>query len=219
MQYRVRPMLASDVGGILAVQTLAYPDFLLESAGFFLNRLALAPSHCWIAQAVSPAGDSLLGYLVSYPWDAGLPPALDVALAALPAGADHWFLHDCAVAPPAQGLGVGQALLRAAAASALEGGLCRASLVSLASAAGYWQRNGYAPVAQGLGVGQALLRAAAASALEGGLCRASLVSLASAAGYWQRNGYAPVAVAGAGLAEKLAGYGPQAVYMSRALPF
>lgn len=162
-------MLAGDVDGILAAQTLAYPDFLLESAAFFLNRLALAPAHCWVARA---EGGDLLGYLISYPWDAGLPPALDVALTVLPSKADHWFLHDCAVVPQAQGLGVGQALLRAAAAAA----------------------------------GQA------------GLRRASLVSLESATGYWRRHGYAPMDVAAAGLAEKLAGYGPQALYMSRALP-
>lgn len=169
MQYQVRPMRASDVDAILALQTLAYPGFLLESAGFFQNRLALAPSHCWVAQA---GRDGLLGYLISYPWDAGLPPALDIALPALPAGADHWFLHDCAVAPSAQGLGVGQALLRAAAASAHAGGLRRASLVSLESAVGYWQRHGYLPVSAD----------------------------------------------SAGLAEKLAGYGPRAQYMSRAFP-
>ena len=42
MHYQVRPMRPGDVDGILAVQALAYPGFLLESAGFFLNRLALA---------------------------------------------------------------------------------------------------------------------------------------------------------------------------------
>lgn len=139
-------MLARDVDGILAVQARAYPGFLLESADFFLNRLALAPAHCWVAQA---ATDDLLGYLVSYPWDAGLPPTLDAPLAALPEAADHWFLHDCAVAPTAQGLGVGQALLRTAAGHAARAGLRRASLVSLGSAVGYWIRHGYAPVAAG----------------------------------------------------------------------
>lgn len=177
MHFRIRPMLASDVDAILAAQAQAYPEFLLESAAFFRNRLALAPSYCWVAQAArarvdSPTGSGLLGYLVSYPWDAGLPPALDVALGALPAGADHWFLHDCAVVPPAQGLGVGQALLQTAAQGAMTQGLRRASLVSLASAVGYWERHGYAPVA----------------------------------------------IQGAELAEKLAGYGPQARYMSRAFP-
>lgn len=130
MQYQVRPMLHSDVDAILQAQALAYPRFLLEGAGFFLNRLALAPRYCW----------------VPYPWDAGLPPALDVPLTALPARADHWFLHDCAVVPAAQGMGVGQSLVGAAAASAMANGLTRASLVSLASATGYWTRHGYAPL-------------------------------------------------------------------------
>lgn len=174
MQYRVRPMLASDVDGILDAQTLAYPDFLLESAEFFLNRLALAPAYCWVARA--NADDTLLGYLISYPWDAGLPPALDVALAALPPQADHWFLHDCAVVPSAQGLRVGQTLLRTAAGGAMESGLRRASLVSLETAVGYWLRHGYQPVG---GDGEPLP---------------------------------------AELAEKLAEYGPQASYMSRAFP-
>lgn len=165
-------MLASDVDSILDAQTLAYPGFLLESAEFFLNRLSLAPGYCWVARA---AGDgALVGYLISYPWDAGLPPALNVALTALPPQADHWFLHDCAVVPSAQGLGVGQALLRTAAAQAMSSGMRRASLVSLESAAGYWLRHGYQPVC---GLGEA-----------------------------------------ARLAEKLAGYGPQASYMARAFP-
>ncbi|EHK65633.1 GNAT family N-acetyltransferase [Achromobacter arsenitoxydans] len=137
-------MLSGDVAAVLDAQAQAYPEFLLESAGFFLNRLALAQPYCWVAQPERGAG--LLGYLVSYPWDAGLPPALDVPLDALPPGADHWFLHDCAVIPSAQGLGVGGALVRAAAGRAMADGRQRASLVSLASAAGYWLRLGYAPV-------------------------------------------------------------------------
>ena len=65
---------------------------------------------------------------------------------------------------------------------------------------------------------EALVRAASACALDNGLGRASLVSLGSATGYWRRHGYSPMDPASAGLAEKLAGYGPQALYMSRALP-
>ncbi|MFY1848064.1 GNAT family N-acetyltransferase [Achromobacter dolens] len=141
-------MLAGDLDAILEVQAGAYPGFLLESADFFLNRLALAPAHCWVAQAATPR-DRLLGYLVSYPWDAGLPPTLDAPLTTLPEPADHWFLHDCAVAPSAQGLGVGRALLRTAAGHATQAGLRRASPVSLGSAVGYWLRHGYAPVAGG----------------------------------------------------------------------
>lgn len=146
MQYQIRPMLARDVDEILDAQAQAYPEFLLESASFFLNRLALAPGYCWVAQPAE--GNALWGYLISYPWDDGLPPALNVTLTALPATADHWFLHDCAVVPAAQGRGVGQALLHTAAAAAIDKGLRRASLVSLESAVGYWLRHGYGPAVQ-----------------------------------------------------------------------
>jgi hypothetical protein len=48
------------------------------------------------------------------------------------------------------------------------------------------------------------------------------VSLESAVSYWLRHGYHPVAEQGerlaAELADKLAGYGPQARYMARAIP-
>lgn len=101
-------MLICDMNHILEIQVRAYPGFLLESADFFLNRLALAPAHCWVAQADPPHGEEdLLGYLISYPWNAGPLPTLDTPLAE---SADHWFLHDCAVASADQGLGVGQAL-------------------------------------------------------------------------------------------------------------
>ena len=39
-------MKPSDVAGVLDVQAQAYTDILLEDAGFFLNRLALAPERC-----------------------------------------------------------------------------------------------------------------------------------------------------------------------------
>ena len=69
------------------------------------------------------------------------------------------------------------------------------------------------------GVGQALLRQAAGQAASQGLLRASLVSLQGAVSYWRRHGYAPVDADAAGLAEKLAGYGPNASYMARAFLF
>lgn len=140
--YRIRPMLPSDVAGVLDVQAQAYTDILLEDAGFFLNRLALAPDHCWVA-----VGDAarIGAYLIAYPWIDGLPPALNVALPSLPVECTHWFLHDCAVHPAAQGMGLGGQLLRAAAAQARALGYAHASLVSLESAVAYWVRQGYAP--------------------------------------------------------------------------
>lgn len=142
MHLTVRPLSLADIDGVLAIQARTYPGFLLESRGFYVNRLDLAPSHCWVASG----DDKLLGYLIAYPWTAELPPTLDVPLTELPKNADHWFLHDCAVTPQAQGLGIARQLLQAGINGAVNSALWRASLVSLPSATAFWQSQGYVPV-------------------------------------------------------------------------
>ena len=142
--YRVRPMHAGDIHAVLDVQTAVYPADLLEEAAFFSNRLTLAPQTCRVAER----DGALVGYLIAYPWNAGLPAALNQPLDGLPSPATTWFVHDCAVAPQAQGLGVAAALLEDSAAQARRAGLRRAALVSLASAVTYWQQRGYQPEAE-----------------------------------------------------------------------
>ncbi|SOE46640.1 GCN5-related N-acetyltransferase [plant metagenome] len=142
MSLVLRGMCAADIPDVLDVQAAAYPAILNEEAGFFLNRLALSPATCWVAR--DAASDAMQGYLVAYPWSGGLPPELGQALPSLPAGADHWFLHDCAVHPRAQGRGVGKALYEAGRRQAWEAGLRHGCLVALAEAVPYWLRLGYA---------------------------------------------------------------------------
>ncbi len=137
---QVRRMREQDVPGILPLQIAIYPGTLHERAEFFLNRQALSPQTCWVAQE----GDGgLLGYLIAYPWHDGLPPELDLTLPCLPEPATCWFLHDCAVHPRAQGGGIGRQLYDTAAVHAYEQGLRQARLVALAQAASYWRRLGY----------------------------------------------------------------------------
>lgn len=135
-------MTVSDLTAVLALQAQVYPADILEEEAFFLNRLALAASTC----RVTIRQERLLGYLIAYPWSADLPPALNQPLDRLPQGASSWFVHDCAVSPQAQGLGLAGLMLRDSALSAGQAGLTRASLVSLAPAVGYWEKQGYQPM-------------------------------------------------------------------------
>ncbi|GKX59592.1 GNAT family N-acetyltransferase [Leminorella grimontii] len=148
MLYRIRPMAEDDIKNVLRIQTAVYPPNILESAAFFENRLSLSADSCWVAANGSEPSGSLLGYLISYPWQRAFPPELDGTLDALPKFADSWFVHDCAIAPNAQRLGVGKALFNAARRSAKRQGLSHTSLVSLAQAKSYWQSQGYQPVAE-----------------------------------------------------------------------
>ncbi len=128
---------------VLQVQAQAYAGLpVLEPIEFFANRQRLAPEGC---QVVLDGGE-LAAYMISYPWDDGLPPALGGTLPALPLETAHWFIHDVAVRPSHHGKGLAGRLLRAAEASARRHGAHSLRLVSLAGANSYWQRQGFRPV-------------------------------------------------------------------------
>lgn len=134
-----RPMTRADLPHILRIQAALYPADILENEDFFLNRQKLAPATCVVALR----GAEVVAYLIAYPWTSAMPPALNQPLASLPADADTWFVHDCAVSQAAQGSGVAGLML---AASARAAGLAWGSLVSLAPAVAYWQKQGYTAV-------------------------------------------------------------------------
>jgi ribosomal protein S18 acetylase RimI-like enzyme len=142
MAITVRTMRDDDLPAILALQAQAYASaaFHPERAEVYVNRMALAPDYCLVA---ADGDGSLLGYLVSHPWDEGVPPALDTTLERLPAPASFWYLHDCAVHEKAHGRGVAGKLLAAGQTAARARGLAHGALVAVGDAAGYWRRHGY----------------------------------------------------------------------------
>ncbi|MDH5856753.1 GNAT family N-acetyltransferase [Lampropedia aestuarii] len=144
-QMHIHTLQTQDIDDVLKVQSSAYPTHLLEDADFFHNRLALSAATCWSARDAQTG--AMLGYLIAYPWDGSLPPSLNVPLQRIPAQATHWFLHDCAVTPAAQGRQIGQRLYQTGIAHARTLGLHSASLVALETAVGYWQRLGFEPPA------------------------------------------------------------------------
>lgn len=142
MAIAVRAMRSADLPAILALQAQAYASaaFHPERAEVYVNRMALARDYCLVA---ADADGSLLGYLLSHPWDEGIPPALDTTLDRLPQPATCWYLHDCAVHQRAHGRGVAGKLLAAGQAAARAHGLASGALVAVGDAAGYWRRHGY----------------------------------------------------------------------------
>lgn len=74
-----------------------------------------------------------------------------------------------------------------------------------------------APEARGSGAAGALVAAFMTALAASRLGRASLIAIQGSAGWWARHGFAPVAMTPA-LAERLAGYGPDACYMSLLRP-
>lgn len=73
-----------------------------------------------------------------------------------------------------------------------------------------------APAARGTGVTQALLERGAEEARRLGLERSELIAVAGAAPFWEKQGWQAARSITPALAAKVAGYGAQAVFMSRA---
>ena len=70
------------------------------------------------------------------------------------------------------------------------------------------------PQARGLRLGHALVRSAADAALKLGLVRGDLIAVQGAWSFWEKLGYTPAEDLSEELKAKVAGYGPDARYMT-----
>jgi GNAT superfamily N-acetyltransferase len=136
-----RPMREGDLAAVPAVAAVVHPDFP-EDVSVFAERLRLSPDGCFALEAATAAG-GLAGYMVSHPWHAGSPPALDTLLVALPEPPGTWYLHDLALLPAARGSGAGAAIVAALADQARRQGFSTLSLVAVGGSSGFWQRQGF----------------------------------------------------------------------------
>lgn len=147
--FSVRPMRPDDLPAVLAVQAITYASVMHESAATLASRLHLSPDTCQVAQV---SEGKVAGYLFTHAWTVGLPPALDMPLADLPAQPDCWYIHDLALHPSLHGQGAARALYEAARQAASAWMLPHSALVAVQDAAPFWQRFGYvaepAPSAQ-----------------------------------------------------------------------
>ena len=126
-----RPMRPGDLPGVMALAGVVHPG-LPEREDVFAERLQLYPDGCFVHD-----GTVIDGYLVSHPWRAADPPALDTLIRQLPAAADVYYLHDLALHPALRGKGAAGAILRALepALAAFNG----AELVAVSGSVPFWQ--------------------------------------------------------------------------------
>lgn len=136
-----RAMVETDLAAVLAVAAVVHPDFP-EDVSVFAERLRLWPAGCFVLAAADDTSP-LAGYVVSHPWRAGPPPALNRLLGALPDRADTYYLHDLALLPSARKNGTGAAMVDRLARDAHVRGFATLSLVAVGDSAGFWMRQGF----------------------------------------------------------------------------
>ncbi|MGQ4275145.1 GNAT family N-acetyltransferase [Terrihabitans sp. B22-R8] len=135
-----RPLHASDLNGVMAVQQEAYPRHQ-EEREVFEDRLALYPTGCF---ALDWCG-GLLGYAISHPWRAASPPPLGRKLGNLPSDPSTYYLHDLALAKRAHGGGHARRGVKTILNCARRHGFQSASLVAVNATSPFWQRQGFLP--------------------------------------------------------------------------
>jgi ribosomal protein S18 acetylase RimI-like enzyme len=137
-----RPMAQADLPAVGALASLIHPDFPEDDA-VFIERLRLYPAGCHVLAR----GETLAAYVVSHPWIARQPPALNDLLGALPMRPSTYYIHDLALAPAARGSGAGKKIVAQLAALARAEALPTMSLVAVNGSERFWQRQGFAAMA------------------------------------------------------------------------
>lgn len=135
----VRRLDAGDLPAVLAIQCHAYPVFLREDIAAFASRLDLPDTYCLGAMD----DGTLVAYLIAHGWPGEAPPPVGAVVTAEPAS-EVLFVHDLAVSPAGQGLGIGRMLVERAIEMAASDGLTRAELIAVEGAESYWRTLGFA---------------------------------------------------------------------------
>lgn len=139
---QVRRLKRQDVPAIHALEVDAYVPSLHESAEAFLRLIELYPDG-----AVGVFDDGgLCGYAFGLPLRSGATLDLRSPLAAVPADADCFYIHDVAVAARGRGQGVGRLLAERLIALARARGFTRCELVSVQGSAPFWEKLGFREV-------------------------------------------------------------------------
>ncbi len=130
-------MRAEDMTAVFALAELIHPGFP-EDDDVLAERRDLYPAGCFVLE--TQAG--LRGYLLSHPWRANDPPALNRTLGRIPADADTYYLHDLALHSDVRGAGAAKPLLLQLFAETRI--WPEHSLVAVNGSAPFWQHHGFA---------------------------------------------------------------------------
>ncbi|MGI2174641.1 GNAT family N-acetyltransferase [Shewanella ulleungensis] len=123
----------------MAIQAQCYVELTPESLSVMQSKWLASPSTC----VVFEQAQEVLAYALVHPWNRGDAPSLDSEISSQ--HSNSWYLHDMAIAPRAQGLGVGKQLLTHLLDQASALNIDGIGLVAVQGAHSYWLQQGFKP--------------------------------------------------------------------------
>jgi ribosomal protein S18 acetylase RimI-like enzyme len=133
-----QPMSAADLPRVRAIAEKVHSAFP-EDAEVFAERLRLYAAGCLVFHA----SENIAGYVISHPWRAMDPPALNSRLGMLPGHPETYYVHDVALLPELRGVGAATLAVALMLAQAGKEKLATVSLVAVHDSAGFWGRHGF----------------------------------------------------------------------------
>jgi ribosomal protein S18 acetylase RimI-like enzyme len=125
--------------GVLKVQDRAYQTFLHENAESFISKMKLSSSSCYGVLDE----DRLIAYGISFPWLINQDVMLNSSLKRMPGKPDLMYIHDIAVDPDYQGLGLGEGLFLRILNDSLDLGVNQLVLVAVQGSQRFWAKFGF----------------------------------------------------------------------------
>ena len=131
-----RAMEARDLRDVSRLAAEIHRDYP-ESNAVLTEKFERFPDGCFMCTN----GSDTFGYLLSHPWRRFDPPLLDTCLGQLPEAPECYYIHDLALAPAAQGLGMARLSLNEILRLTNELNLEVISLVAVSNSAVFWQHQ------------------------------------------------------------------------------
>lgn len=136
----IRQITTTDWPAIMAIQAQCYVELTPESLGVMQSKWQASPTSC----VVFEQQDNVLAYALVHPWLQGDAPSLDTEISGQ-INADSWYLHDMAISPSAQGMGIGKKLFKHIVNQAKNLAVNGIGLVAVQGAHTYWLQQGFKP--------------------------------------------------------------------------
>ena len=136
----VRPIVQSDWPAIMEIQTQCYLELTPESLAVMQSKWLLSPDTCLVFEKQN----TILAYVLTHPWQYGDAPSLGTELTSINSS-NCLYLHDMAISPNSQKMGLGKQLFEQIVIRAKQGNYSGIGLVAVQGAQTYWQRQGFRP--------------------------------------------------------------------------
>lgn len=137
---KIRQITPKDWPAIMIIQANCYHDINPEPLEVMQSKWHASPKNSLVLEY----NNQIVAYILCHPWPKGDAPKLNSILTATH-DTQSLYIHDMAVSPSAQGLGVAKQLVNHTIHASAEQGFYGIGLVAIQGASEFWQRYGFKP--------------------------------------------------------------------------